>query len=251
MPKTEKINDVEIIPNLGNLSDPGLHLYMNDLPEDLNELAIEAGIYYKRLAMDLATDCWELGRRLIVLKEQAMHGEFMPLLEKAGIPHSSAQRHMQIARALASVPHFKKLPQQKLLELTSAPAEVIDGEAGTVAGLTPDDVDGMTSAELKKTIRNLRKKMKNSEKQFYDQRRQLDHLKEGTGMSELVNRRMNQVGLGLAAMQELDYDEIETENVLLWINLMHASLDKLNACINPEMQELADIHQGIVPKRKK
>ena len=105
----------------------------------------------------------EIGRRLILLKEHEPHGEFTTSLSDIGIPTRTARRFMQAAfkygagkRAALTV-----LGKTKMLELITEDDEELDAlaEGGTLAGLTLDDMDQMSTRELKEELQKAREKL--------------------------------------------------------------------------------------------
>lgn len=131
------------------------------LPYDRTRVVGEARFYMAQSAEAML----EAGKRLIVLKENEPHGEFVQIVEGTlGIHERAAQRMMQASiKYLSSKLQSKAttlsgLGKSKLLELMSEDdddlAELAEG--GTVAGLTLDDVDRMTVRELRRALRESR-----------------------------------------------------------------------------------------------
>jgi hypothetical protein len=111
----------------------------------------------------------EAGKCLIQLKENEPHGEFTDIVEqRLGISRRTAQVMMQaaaryLAPALASkaqAPALLSLGKAKLLELLVEPDEAIQAlaDGGTVAGLDLDDMQAMTSRELRAALVEERRK---------------------------------------------------------------------------------------------
>jgi hypothetical protein len=104
-----------------------------------------------------------IGRILISIKEHEGHGGFLAALERIGIAPRFAQRCM------VSVVKFEgsdakrlvgaRLSHGKLLELLAEEGDDIEalGEGGTLAGLTLDDIDKMSTTELRAELRKTRK----------------------------------------------------------------------------------------------
>ena len=120
--------------------------------------ALEDGIrFYQQRT---AEACLELGKRLLLLKELAPHGEFLKRIELLGFSNSSAYRFMSATRKSTKLPNMGTLVQKassqaKLLELL-----VLDGDdledlaAGNeAAGITLDEIELMTATELRKALR--------------------------------------------------------------------------------------------------
>jgi len=107
-----------------------------------------------------AEACLELGKRLLVLKELSLHGEFIKRIELLGFSQTSAKRFMQAAFKFSKTTNLGVLTdklgsQSKLLELVTMDDEDIqqlaDGE--TVRGLSLDEIDTMTTSQLKAALR--------------------------------------------------------------------------------------------------
>lgn len=129
---------------------------------DRNRIVSEARFFMAASAEAM----FELGKRLIVLKENEPHGEFQQILvERLGIPDRTARRFMAVSIKLCGVPDSKRpalavLGKTKLFDLLDEPADDIEGlaEGGTVAGLHLDDMQAMSSRELKAALVEARKK---------------------------------------------------------------------------------------------
>lgn len=111
---------------------------------------------------------FEAGKCLVQIKENEPHGEWLQILEqRLQINPRTAQRMMQTAvkytaaLANASAPTLLKLGRTKVLDLMSESeddlAQLADG--GTIAGLTLDDMQTMSSRELKAALLEARKSL--------------------------------------------------------------------------------------------
>ncbi len=102
----------------------------------------------------------EAGRRLILLREHEAHGDFLAALDRVGVVPRTAQRLMQAAVKFGGRPQLAGVGKSKLLELAFMDEDEIDllSEGGTVLGVDLDDIDRMTVAELRETIRKERAK---------------------------------------------------------------------------------------------
>ena len=119
--------------------------------------ALEDGIrFYQQRT---AEACLELGKRLVLLKEAVLHGEFKPRLELLGIDARAAQRFMAAAEKFSkavAAPLLKLAnSQSKLLELLvlddSEMAEL--SETGSVRGMAADEIADMGYRELRAKLR--------------------------------------------------------------------------------------------------
>ncbi|HGM7091483.1 TPA: DUF3102 domain-containing protein [Stenotrophomonas maltophilia] len=106
------------------------------------------------------------GRYLIVARECAAHGEWQEMLDRLGVGKAQAFRMMEAAKRVAALPnvsHAKHLveatkSQSRLIELLSLPEEQFAelAEQGETGGLSLDDVETMSRAELRAAIRDAR-----------------------------------------------------------------------------------------------
>lgn len=132
------------------------------LPYERERIVHEARFYMAQSAESML----EAGKRLIILKENEPHGDFTNILENdLGLAPQVARRMMQASvkflgngdeqpkRSALSV-----LGKTKLYELMVLDDEELDAlaDGGTVAGATLDDIDRMTSRELKAALREAR-----------------------------------------------------------------------------------------------
>lgn len=115
--------------------------------------------FYQRRTVEA---CLELGKRLILLKEMTPHGEFKQRTEMLNINERAAQRFMSAAFKFAKSDNLSLLKaagnQSKLLELLVLDDEEIKelSEGGSVNDITLDDIDRMTSSELRKKLRDMK-----------------------------------------------------------------------------------------------
>lgn len=111
----------------------------------------------------------EAGKALIQIKENEPHGEFLQIVEeRLGLSRRMAQVMMQAAvrymapalQSKAQAPALLGLGKAKLLELLIEPDEGIQelADGGTLAGLTLDDMQTMSSRELREALREARRR---------------------------------------------------------------------------------------------
>lgn len=131
------------------------------LPYERERIVHEARFYMAQSAESML----EAGKRLIILKENEPHGDFVGIVEEQlGLHVRAAQRMMKASLKYLSPKLEPKattlslLGKAKLFELVAEDdedlAELADG--GTVAGLTLDDVDRMSVRELRQALREAR-----------------------------------------------------------------------------------------------
>ena len=81
--------------------------------------ALEAGIADARSR--IAAELFGMGARLLLLKEQCEHGEFMDRVERLGLDHTLVKRTMQATMKFSNSAmshHLEKLSKSKLFEFT-------------------------------------------------------------------------------------------------------------------------------------
>lgn len=112
-------------------------------------------------AQTIAQHYLYLGRDLIVIKERVSREEFAAVLDQIGISQRSSQRFMQVAIKFTA-PTLEKLANRlavsKLIELASEDDEDLEQafNGGTIAGMKLDDIERMSTRELKTALRNAR-----------------------------------------------------------------------------------------------
>lgn len=140
--------------------------YGDNLPYDRHRVVNEM-----RFFMNNATAAiLEVGKRLILLKEHESSEDFRALMAEMNLDRRLVQRVIQ---ATAKCAHLGPTKTQKLIGLSQVKlfelmvlddedlAELADG--GTVADLKLDDIDRMTSTELRAALR--RSRTENTEKE--------------------------------------------------------------------------------------
>lgn len=104
----------------------------------------------------------EMGLMLIQIREREAHGQFTAALERTGIAPRFAQRCMQAAAKFGTDARSKQLAAQfgsaKVLELLSEDDDDIEqlANGGTLAGFTADEIDAMSTRELRAALRKER-----------------------------------------------------------------------------------------------
>ncbi|KWD09660.1 hypothetical protein WM34_29470 [Burkholderia ubonensis] len=151
------------------------------LPYERNRVVNEARFYMAQSAEAML----EAGKRLILLKENEPHGEFARITtDELGIEPRIAQKMMQAAvkflspRLTSNAKALSHLGKTKLYELMLEDdddlAELADG--GTLAGMTLDDIDRMTSRELRAALRDARENADAQSRLLSDKNEKLDEL---------------------------------------------------------------------------
>ncbi|EKR7615304.1 DUF3102 domain-containing protein [Escherichia coli] len=131
------------------------------LPYERDRIVHEARFYMDQSAEAML----EAGKRLVILKENEPHGEYAQIVkEQLNLEPRIAQKMAQAALKFLSPELASKakslshLGRTKLYELMLEDDEELASlaDGGTVAGLTLDDIDRMTSRELRQALREAR-----------------------------------------------------------------------------------------------
>lgn len=103
----------------------------------------------------------EIGKRMLVLKEITPHGEFRPAIERLGFSPRMAQRFMsatiKFSKATSkSLLTKAEISQTNLLELVVLDDEELEALSSgeSVNGITLDDVETMSTRELRAALRD-------------------------------------------------------------------------------------------------
>jgi hypothetical protein len=161
------------------------------LPYDRERLIAETRFFMASAAEAML----EAGKRLIVLKEQEGHGEFIRICEEQlGIGTRSAQLMMSAAAKFLSPKLAGKagvltqLGKTKLYDLMLEDDEALTAltEGGTLAGLQLDDIERMSSRELRKALREARADKEALAKVLTDKNAKLDEMAHALAKKPLV-----------------------------------------------------------------
>ncbi|EII4866066.1 DUF3102 domain-containing protein, partial [Escherichia coli] len=150
-------------------------------PYERDRIVHEARFYMAQSAEAML----EAGKRLIILKENEPHGDFINIVEsELSMSKRTAQVMMQASIKYLSpqlgskAQTFALLGKAKLFELMTEDdedlAELADG--GTVAGLTLDDVDRMSVRELRQALREARETNAAQQRVLADKNEKIDSL---------------------------------------------------------------------------
>ncbi|HIE4485195.1 TPA: hypothetical protein ACXM52_000318 [Stenotrophomonas maltophilia] len=107
-------------------------------------------------------DILEMGRGLLLIKEQTPHGEFEGQVQLRGIHPRAARRLMGVALKFTKTDTMSVLKaagtQAKVLELAVLDDDDLEAlESGdSVAGITLDDVERMSASQLRQALRETR-----------------------------------------------------------------------------------------------
>lgn len=153
------------------------------LPYERTRVIHEAKFYMSQSAEAML----EAGKRLVILKENEPHGDFTEIVTNhLGMAERTARLIMQAAMKYCSPQLETKrqalavLGKTKLFELMTEDDEELAelAEGGTVAGMTLDDIDRMTSRELRKALRESKEDLAASRKLNAEKSQEINELKE-------------------------------------------------------------------------
>ncbi|MGS6176957.1 DUF3102 domain-containing protein [Enterobacter sichuanensis] len=151
------------------------------LPYERDRIVHETRFYMAQSAEAML----EAGKRLVILKENEPHGDFIDIVEsQLSLSKRTAQVMMQASLKYLSpklepkAPALALLGKTKLFELMTEDdedlVELADG--GTIAGMSLDDIDRMTSRELKAALREARETNAAQQRVLADKNEKIDSL---------------------------------------------------------------------------
>lgn len=151
------------------------------LPYERDRIVHETKFYMAQSAEAML----EAGKRLIILKECEPHGDFTQIItEQLGLAERTARLVMQAAVKYCSPELESKrqalavLGKTKLFELmTEDDGDLVElADGGTIAGMSLDDIDRMTSRELKAALREARETNAAQQRVLADKNEKIDTL---------------------------------------------------------------------------
>lgn len=151
------------------------------LPYDRERIVHEARFYMAQSAETML----EAGKRLVLIKEHEPHGDFLQIVEsRLGLSVRTAQVMMQAAVKFLSpalAPNAQALAhlgKTKLLELVAEDDDQLAGLAagGTIAGLSLDEIDSMTTRELRAALREAKEDQAAQERLLAEKNAKIDQL---------------------------------------------------------------------------
>lgn len=164
--------DTEALDNLGKqqgrqIAEREAHLALVDIdytPERPYDLPFCTARLIS-LREDTGRRLLEMGQLLLLVREHENRDTYARILDETGITERFARRTMQAAIKFGATDARKFLASQigsaKLLELLAEDESEIDAlkDGGTIAGLNIDDIERMTTRELRETLRNERQEI--------------------------------------------------------------------------------------------
>lgn len=158
----------------------------------------------------------EVGKRLILLKEHEPKGEFLKALENIGYNERTAQENMQIVKALGDdFEAFMKIGKSKTLALIFLKKQELQelSDGGEVYGVTLDDVEKMSTTEVRKKMRQERKDHSGDKEALEDI---IESEKKKNTALEIENRKLKNITedwSGQLSLYRGDIDDISTKTI--------------------------------------
>lgn len=208
------------------------------LPYDRERLIAEA-----RFFMGAAAEAMlEAGKRLLRMKAEEGHGEFIAICEeRLGIHERAARRMMNAAakflqgspQLAAATPKLAALGKSKLYELMLEDDEELAAlaEGGSLAGLKLDEVDRMSCRELRKALREAREDAEATGRVLADKNAKIDALARELQKKPLVVV-LEPDEKAKALRQEVAAVAYEAETTLQ--GTLRAAFNQLNETGDPE-----------------
>ncbi|EPB9486889.1 DUF3102 domain-containing protein [Citrobacter farmeri] len=176
--------NVDLNVNLNAMTEHRLEImqqFGDGLPYERDRIVHETRFYMAQSAEAML----EAGKRLVILKENEPHGDFIDIVEsQLSLSKRTAQVMMQASVKYLSPKLEPKaqalalLGKTKLFELMTEDdedlVELADG--GTIAGMSLDDIDRMTSRELKAALRESRETNAAQQRVLADKNEKIDSL---------------------------------------------------------------------------
>jgi len=156
----------------------------------------------------LGKSIYALGTCLLLLKEGAPRGQFLPTLGRLGISPDSAQRYMAMSRRFANTAtsrHLEKLGFSKMTELLPLDDEQIEelSGLGQTGELALDDVARMSVKELRAAVRKeraVKERLKTVNDELNTELATKKHIKKATPDQVLVELQKEATGIAHDAM---------------------------------------------------
>jgi hypothetical protein len=220
------------------------------LPYELSRIVHETRFFMSQSAEAML----EAGKRLVILKEHEPHGDFVQIVEaQLGMAARTARVMMQAAIKYCSPKLDSKrqalavLGKTKMFELMVEDdeqlAELADG--GTIQGLHLDDIERMSSRELRKALRESRESHEDSQRIIADKNKKIDDQSKQISKikRQPPDEGIQQIRTEIAAMQS----SIEAEIRVNFCNgisaLKETGGDDHQEFINAQLQLLDDALQ--------
>lgn len=196
-----------------------------------------------------------IGVRLVLIREQCAHGEFLERLEALAIDPRAAQRYMQVALKFPNATtsaHLAKLGRSKLFELAMLDDSVLAvlESDGTVLGYKPDELEQMSVREMRAKLKEALATNEATEKLLANKDKKLNELSrkgqkvaftEGVHIFSTLIEQIDaakrqlkasyaEIDICISAALEVEGDEVDREG-------MNAARIALAQCIKDALDE--------------
>ncbi|WP_133243410.1 DUF3102 domain-containing protein [Ignatzschineria cameli] len=183
--------------------------YGDNLPYDQTRVVNETRFFMSKSAEAML----EAGKRLVLLKEHEPHGAFLKILdEDLGIPRRTASSMMKASVKYLNLSNkngqaLAHLGTTKLFDLMNQDDEDLEAlaEGGTVAGLTLDEMDKLSTRELKKRLAEAKADQDAVRKVSADKDKKINDLSEKLEKAEARSKK---------EVEKLKLDESETDRLI-------------------------------------
>lgn len=182
-------------------------------------------------------EMFEAGKRLLLLREQCEHGNFLMRLERLDILPRAAQKFMQATLKFSNAPstaHLAGYGKTKLLELLVLDDEEITEltQGGSARGITLDAAAKMTVSELRKALREADASLAAKTRVLGDKETTISGLQEQLALTQHQPKGASEAlptpdSLISAALDDLDGQVREITNLI--ISPLRSEISKLSA----------------------
>jgi len=153
----------------------------------LQPATLEDGVRESRLRVEL--ELFAIGARLLLLKEQCSHGEFLECCDRLGFNPVMAQRTMRSTLKFANAStstQLLTLGKSRIFELLVLDDEETDEfvAGGSVRGITYDDAAKMTVSELRKALREANDRLSAKDRVAADNQATMQRLQEQMALTQ-------------------------------------------------------------------
>jgi hypothetical protein len=121
------------------------------MPYDIDRLENEIRFWQEQAGLSLL----EMGKRFIRIKAHEAHGRFMQTLENVGMTDRAVRYAMLAARKFSDRKSISDLGTTKMIALSVLDEDEIQvlEDGGDIAGMTLDDINRMSTRELRRNLR--------------------------------------------------------------------------------------------------
>jgi hypothetical protein len=168
-------------------------LYADGMPYEIDRIENEIRFFQDKAGEALL----EMGKRLIRIKAHEGHGKFLESLGRLGMAERSARYAMSAARRFSNRQSIADLGTTKMIALTVLDDDEIETleKGGSVKGMTLDDIDRMSTRELRENFRKDRELLKKEK-----EARKKDHAAFEQSMLQ-KDAKINEMDMRLAGQE--------------------------------------------------